>query len=194
MNEYSDLSGEITRQLISLKKGDDQAYEKLYELVYDHLRAIAMRELNKEYGPITLNKTDLVHESFIRMIQQSTIDWQDRRHFFGISARAMRQILVDYARKKKAVKRGGNAAHHTLNEEVVSDGSGDDEIIGISEGLEKLRQVNERLAEVVDLRFFMGLQMEEIAEVMGSSRSTVQRDWLKARAWLYSYLQEQVKN
>ncbi|MCH8556827.1 MAG: sigma-70 family RNA polymerase sigma factor [Balneolia bacterium] len=193
MDNNGEHRGEITRQLISIKDGDKVAYEKLYGLVYDHLRNIAIRELNRESGMHTLGKTDLVHESFLKLIDQSTIDWQDRRHFFGISARAMRQILIDYARKKMAKKRGGDVSHMTLNEDIMKSSMQAEELIEINDGLEELRKVDERLAEVVDLRFFAGLPIEEIAELMDSSRSTIHRDWIKARAWLYTYLKEQQK-
>lgn len=193
MENGEEHRGEITRQLISIKDGDKEAYQKLYGLVYDHLRNIAIRELNRESGMHTLGKTDLVHESFIKLIDQSTIDWQDRRHFFGISARAMRQILIDYARKKMAKKRGGDVSHLTLNEDIMKSSMQAEELIEINDGLEELRKVDERLAEVVDLRFFSGLPIEEIAELMDSSRSTIHRDWIKARAWLYTYLKEQNK-
>ncbi len=193
MDNGAEHRGEITRQLISIKDGDKEAYQKLYGLVYDHLRNIAIRELNRESGMHTLGKTDLVHESFIKLIDQSTIDWQDRRHFFGISARAMRQILIDYARKKMAKKRGGDVSHLTLNEDIMKSSMQAEELIEINDGLEELRKVDERLAEVVDLRFFAGLPIEEIAELMDSSRSTIHRDWIKARAWLYTYLKEQSK-
>jgi len=191
MENRTEDRGEITRQLISIKEGDKDAYQMLYNLVYDHLRNIAIRELNRESGMHTLGKTDLVHESFIKLVDQSTVDWQDRRHFFGISARAMRQILIDYARKKMAKKRGGEASHHTLNEDIMKSSLHAEELIGISDGLDQLRLVDERLAELVDLRFFAGLPIEEIAVLMDASRSTVHRDWIKARGWLYSYLKDQ---
>ncbi len=189
MNETQD-KGEITRQLISIKKGDKDAYDKLYALVYDHLRNIAIRELSREGGMHTFEKTDLVHESFIKLIDQSDIEWQDRRHFFGISARAMRQVLIDYARKKMAKKRGGDVSHHTLDEDRMNSINQAGELIDISEGLEKLRALDPRLAEVVDLRFFAGLPIEEIADMLETSRSTVHRDWAKARGWLYKFIKE----
>lgn len=189
----SDLSsgmkkGEITEQLIRIKLGDDDAQEKLYGIVYSKLQQVAAYELSKERKDHTMNRTDLVHETFLKLINLNDIDWKDRRHFFRIAARAMKQILIDHARKKLSSKRGNNPHHIELNEEIIKLNSQSTEIIEISEALEELRKVDERLAEVVDLRFFAGLSMDDIGDVMEISRSTVNRDWVKARAWLYNRL------
>ena len=180
--------GEITEQLIRIKMGDEDAQEKLYRIVYEKLQQVAAYELSKERNDHTMNRTDLVHETFLKLINLNDIEWNDRRHFFGIAARAMKQILIDHARKKLSAKRGNNPRHIELNEEILKLNNQSSEIIEISEALEELRSVDERLAEVVDLRFFAGLSMDDIGDVMEISRSTVNRDWVKARAWLYSRL------
>ncbi|MCH8558212.1 MAG: sigma-70 family RNA polymerase sigma factor [Balneolia bacterium] len=181
-------AGEITVQLLRIKEGDDMAKEKLYQMVYDHLRFIATMELGKERAGHTLSRTELVHESFFKMLNMDGIDWEDRRHFYRISARAMRQILVEHARKKLAQKRGEKPERVTLHDDRLKLNEESEEIIVLSDALDELRVVNEKLAELVDLRFFVGLSMQDIADLTGSSRRTVQRDWSKAQAWLYKKL------
>jgi len=160
-------------------------------MVYDHLRYIASMELNKERADHTLSRTELVHEAFFKMINMAEVDWQNRLHFYRISARAMRQILVEHARRKLAQKRGERPRMATLNEDLMRINEQSAEIINLSDALEELRTKNEKLAEVVDMRFFIGLDMQEIAELTGSSPRTVQRDWTKAKAWLYRKLKHQ---
>ncbi len=181
-------AGEITARLLRINKGEDGAKDELYEMVYDHLRFIASVELNKEQAGHTLSRTELVHEAFFKMINMAEVDWEGRLHFYRVSARAMRQILVEHARKKLARKRGERPGKATLNEEVLRINEESAEMIDLSEALDELRSMNEKLAELVDLRFFAGLGMQEIAELTGSSRRTVQRDWAKAKAWLYKKL------
>jgi RNA polymerase sigma factor (TIGR02999 family) len=186
-----EIQGDITRRLVRLKNGDHKAMEEIYELVYDHLRMIAASQLSRETVGHTLSRTDLVHESFFKMVGSGTMDLHDRRHFFRIASRAMRQILTDHARKKLADKRGGGEKALSLDEERTSRVNEESEnIVQISDALEKLREEDERLAELVELRFFGGLGMEEIGEVMGTSRRTASRDWKKAKAWLYTKLND----
>lgn len=180
--------GVITEQLIRVKEGDENATEQLYAIVYDRLKQVAAYELSREQNDHTLNRTDLVHETFLKLVNLNDIDWQDRRHFFRIAARAMKQILIDHARKKLSQKRGEKAQHLPVDEEILNLNRQSHEIIEINEALEELRKMDERLAEVVDLRFFTGLSMDDVGEMMGTSRSTANRDWIKAKAWLYSRL------
>ncbi len=177
--------GAITQKLHRIKKGDSVAYQELYDLVYDHLRFIASMELRNEREGHTMSRTDLVHESFLKMLHIDDIDWQDRRQFFGTASRAMRQVLIDHARKKLSRKRGGRPERVTLDENVLKQFRQSEEIIQIDEALEELREMDPGLAELVDLRFFAGLSMEDIAQMMNVSRSTLQRNWVKARTWLF---------
>lgn len=182
--------GDITRELIRIRAGDDAASENLYRLVYGTLLEMAQFHLSREGGQITLNRTDLVHESYLKLIKTDDVDWQDRRHFFRTASRAMRRILVDHARRKKSEKRGGGAPHVTLDDETLLIEKQADELIRIDQALDHLNGYSERLAEVVQLRFFGGFAIREIAEITGASHSTVNRDWVKARGWLYNWLEK----
>ena len=137
----------------------------------------------------TLQKTSLVHEVFLKLINQSETDWEDRAHFFGIASRCMRQILVDYARKKTAQKRGGNQKNVTLNEEAIGNPQSAEELIELNDLIEKLAQFDERKSQVVEMRIFGELTVEEISEVLGISSRTVKRDWVKAKGWIIKEFQ-----
>lgn len=176
--------------MIRIRAGDDAASENLYRLVYGTLLEMAQFHLSREGGQITLNRTDLVHESYLKLIKTDDVDWQDRRHFFRTASRAMRRILVDHARRKKSEKRGGGAPHVTLDDETLLIEKQADELIRIDQALDHLNGYSERLAEVVQLRFFGGFAIREIAEITGASHSTVNRDWVKARGWLYNWLEK----
>ncbi|WP_234570687.1 sigma-70 family RNA polymerase sigma factor [Rhodohalobacter sp. 614A] len=178
----------ITQLLLTINKGDQDAYKKLFELVYDELRRIANRQLNYEYSDHTFSKTELVHEAYLKMIDQSKIDYNDRTHFYAIAARSMRQLLVDYARKKKADKRGGGNEPLPLDEHLFHLKKHAENIIELDEHLDQLSELDERLGQIVELRFFAGLNIDETAQMMGLSASTVNRDWAKARGWLYQRL------
>jgi len=177
--------GAITQQLIKIKSGDEKASENLYALVYNQLLNIAGYQLNNERADHTFNRTDLVHESFLKLVNLDEVDWQDRRHFFRTSAKAMRNILIDHARKKISQKRGNRPDHIPINEEVLQISLESDSIIRLDEALDELRQFDEKLAEIVDLRFFAGLSMDDISTMTGVSLRTVNRNWAKARGWLY---------
>ncbi len=186
---------EITQLLLKVKDGDREAYNSLYPLVYEKLKSVAQSQLNREFGKNTICKTELVHEVYEKMVDQKHADYQSRAHFFSIAARSMRQILVDYARKKNTAKAGGQFSRLTLD--VFELGPGDlgtdghaDRILALNELLINLKDVDERLCNVVELRFFVGLSIEETAQILRISTSTANRDWLKARGWLFRQLNE----
>ena len=176
---------QITRLLIQAREGDRNAFDAAFGAVYERLHAMAHRQLIKERQGHTLSATALVHEAYMHLVDQSKANWQDRGHFFSMAALAMRRILVDYARRHKAQKRGGGLAKRTLDTSVpVQERS--DELLALDEALDRLKALNQRLAQVVELRYFAGLADEEIAEVLQISDRTVRRDWVKARGWLFN--------
>jgi RNA polymerase sigma factor (TIGR02999 family) len=176
---------EITLLLSKLQKGDRQVVDKLMPLVYSELRRLASKYLSREYEKRTIQTTELVHEAYIKLIGNVNISWQNRAHFFGIAANSMRQILVDYARKRLAEKRGGSFTRVSLFEGILVFDETDEKIIALDEALAKLSEIDSRLSRIVELRFFTGLTIEETAEVMQISSSTVKREWNIAKAWLY---------
>jgi RNA polymerase sigma factor (TIGR02999 family) len=175
---------DITEMLADLTGGNREAVNALLPLVYDELRAVADNQLRLERKDHTLNATALVHEAYFKLVDQSRVTWQNRAHFLGVAARAMRRILVNYAVARRAQKRGGELIATTYDDELVPRASAADEVVALDEALERLQQLNERQAAVVEYRFFGGLTQEEIAEVLGVSVPTVKRDWRMARAWL----------
>ncbi len=186
-----DAQGEITRILETLRNGDRGAIDDLFPLVYQELHALAHRQLAHRRPGQTLNSTALVHEAYIKLVGQSEGQWQDRQHFFAVAATAMRHIIVDYARHRRALKRGGNAQPTLLDEERVAVEDKAEEILALDEALVHLAAADERLARTVELRFFGGLSIEETAQVLGRSERTVKRDWRKARAFLYQMISEE---
>lgn len=175
---------DITRLLHQLSDGDDHAVNALMPLVYDELHAMADRQMRRERANHTLNSTALVHEAYLKLVDQNRVNWQNRAHFFAIAAQAMRRILINYAQARLAQKRGGGQILATFNEEEVLRESRAGEIVALDEALTRLAELNERQSKVVEYRFFAGLTQEEIAEVLGVSVPTVRRDWRLARAWL----------
>lgn len=188
---YMGNKANITQLLLTVNRGDPDAYNKLFEIVYDELRRIANEQLNYEYSDHTLSKTELVHEAYIKLVDQAKIDFNDRTHFYAIAARSMRQLLVDYARKKKAEKRGGGAKPLPLDENILHIKKHAKNIIELDEHLDQLSELDERLGQIVELRFFAGLSIKETAKMLDLSASTVNRDWAKARGWLYQRLKAQ---
>jgi RNA polymerase sigma factor (TIGR02999 family) len=175
-------SDEVTRLLGLVRAGDPDAVDRLMPLVYDSLRQLAKRALGKESGPSTLVATDLVHEAYLKLVG-SPLAANDRAHFLAIAARAMRQVLIERARKRKAEKRGGiDRAQVTLSDGVEARAVDTDELLALDGALDTL---SSRQRQVVELRFFAGLSEAEIAEGMGLSVRTVRREWVQARAWLY---------
>jgi len=185
--------GEITGLLAAARQGDGDAASRLMALVYDELRIMARRQLRGRRPGQTLTTTALVHEVYLKLVDQDGVPWQDRSHFFGVAALAMRHILVDSARRRVAKKRGGEDVRIPLDELRLSGGAPDAEaraveVLAIDRALTSLAALNERLSQLVELRFFAGLTEEETAEAMGTSERTVRRDWRKARAFLFQAL------
>ncbi len=180
----------ITQLLLSLRDGADDAHAKLFPAIYDELCKIAHRQLNQRRANQTLSTKALVHEAYLKLIDQTQAHWDDRTHFFAVAAIAMRHILVDHARRRKAQKRGGNAKRTLLDEAMIDVDACAGELVALDEALQQLTTLNERLSRVVELRFFGGLSIEETATVLTTSVRTVKRDWRKARAFLYSELYE----
>lgn len=188
MNQHS-MGQDVTQILIKVSQNhSDEAYNRLFSKVYDELKDIAMRQMNYERPGHTLSRTDLVHEVFINMIDKDRIDWKNRSHFYGMAAICMKQLLVDYARKRLAQKRGGDLTRQTYIDELIPADSDAEEIVSLDEALQELRKVDSRMADVVDYRFWGGLTIDETAEVMGISKNTVTRDWAKAKGLLYKEL------
>jgi RNA polymerase sigma factor (TIGR02999 family) len=164
------------------------AMEQLLPLVYEDLRRIAHRELGGERTGHTVSTTALVHEAYLRLVDQRHTEWGDRAHFFGVAARAMRRVLVDYARQHRAAKRTGALQQVPLDDSVLVVEERADLLLGVDEALTRLATLDERLSRVVECRFFGGLTEDETAEVLGVTSRTVRRDWIKARGWLHQEL------
>jgi RNA polymerase sigma factor (TIGR02999 family) len=175
-------STEATRLLRGTVAGEPRDAAQLLELLYGELRRVAAGYLELEPGGHTLQPTALVHEAFLRLIDQREVEWRGRAHFLGLAAQAMRRILVDHARAKRRSKRGGGWARIELEPGVAVDLDGD--LVAVDDALSRLREVSERAARVVELRYFGGLAIEAAGEVLGVSPSTVEREWRFARAWL----------
>ena len=180
--------GEITELLDACSNGERDALDRLRPLVYDDLRAIAHRRLRLERADHTLNTTAIVHEAYLKLVDQSTATWRDRAHFFAVSARVIRNLLIDYARERKAAKRGGDAIRLPLDEKLAGRTPRTVELLALDEALTALGRHDERLERVVEYRFFGGMTMEETAETLGVSLSTAERHWRRARAYLYEAL------
>lgn len=177
-------SSEITRLLQAQAEGDHDAYDSLIPLVYEKLRSIAHNRMLGERDDLTLNTTDVVHEAYLKLIEFDRINWKNRSHFFAIASQVMRNILVDYAMKKKTEKRGGRYNRVTLQKAGGSVEVDLDQLLSIHHALERLSEFDERSAKVVECRYFGGLNMEEIGEALGVSTRTVHRDMNIASAWL----------
>jgi RNA polymerase sigma factor (TIGR02999 family) len=168
--------------------GDDRALERLMPLVYGELRRLAGRYLDREREGHTFQTQDLIHEAFLRLIDQRRVGWQSRAHFFAIAAQSMRRILVDHARRRAALRHGGDVRRLALDEVGDLAMPFDEDLVALDEALTELAREDETLARVVDLRFFGGLEHDEIATLLGVSNPTVRRRWRLARAWLYRRL------
>ncbi|MDZ4754431.1 MAG: ECF-type sigma factor [Phycisphaerae bacterium] len=186
MSEAADeRAGALNEVLEQLNQGDGSAANRLLPLVYDELREIAVRRMRQERAGHTLQATALVHEAYLRLVDQSRFDWKGRAHFVGVAANTIRLILVDHARKVNAEKRGGDRHRTTLHDELhVSPSGSQVDLLALEEALEKLAQLHARQARVVELRFFGGLSVEETAHVLSVAKSTVAADWALAKAWL----------
>ena len=176
---------EVTQILSAISDGDPQAAEELLPLVYEELRRLAEQKMSREKVDHTLQPTALVHEVFLRLVGASPIDWESRAHFFAAAAKAMRRILIDEARRKKRLKRGGDRCRIDLDNVDLAATASSDELIALDEALAKLETEDPTKAELVRLRYFAGLTLEQVAEILQISRATASRYWTYARAWLY---------
>src|ERR1043165_4292721 len=188
MNTPSVSQQRVAELLARWSHGDDAALAELTPLVYGELRRLAHRQMNAERPGHTLQTTALVNEAYLRLADQTNPRWQNRAHFFAVAARAMRQILVSYARTQQAQKRGGGAFKMDLDEAALIAPEESKEIVDLHEALEQLSALDLRKAQVVELKYFGGLNYDEIAEVLKISRITVRRDWEFAKVWLYTEL------
>jgi RNA polymerase sigma factor (TIGR02999 family) len=194
LDEASSVSThEITRLLQAWGLGDEGALEQLMPLVYNELRRLAHHYIAAEKPGQTLQTTALVHEVYLRLVDVDNVDWQNRAHFYGICARLMRRILIDFARSRNYQKRGGNFPHVELEEAATVSGVVGSELLAVDEALKQLAKIDTRKAEVVELRFFGGLTVEETAAVLRVSPETVMRDWKLAKAWLLRELSHEVE-
>ncbi len=177
-------TSEVTRLLQAWRAGDDGALEQLMPLVYDELHRLARRYMAAEQSGHTLQTTALVHEVYLRLVDAKSIDWQNRSHFYAICARLMRRILVDFARSRNYQKREGKFAHIQLEEAATVSAVVGSELLAVDEALKQLAVVDTRKGQIVEMRFFGGLTVEEIAAALEVSSETVMRDWKLAKAWL----------
>jgi RNA polymerase sigma factor (TIGR02999 family) len=175
---------DITRLLQAWSSGDEGALERLTPLVYDQLHRLAHSYMSREQAGQTLQTTALVHEVYLRLVDVENVDWQNRAHFYGLCARLMRRILIDFARSRNYQKRGGQIPHIELEEAATVSAVVGSELLAVDEALKQLAAVDTRKSEVVELRFFGGLTVEETAAALGVSPETVMRDWKLAKAWL----------
>ena len=184
-----DSSAEVAGLLEAWRNGDASAPGKLMPLVYDELRRIARRYMAKERTGHTLQTTAVVNEAFLRMASDKAIHWKDRGHFFALAAQAMRLLLVDHARRRRRIKRGGDPDRITLAEHAQATSDKGVDILALHDALDRLASVDPRKGQLVELRYFGGLNVEEIADALGIAPITVKREWAKAKAWLYDQLQ-----
>jgi RNA polymerase sigma-70 factor (ECF subfamily) len=181
----SKRGGEITRLLGAFRRGQPEAEAHLIDLTYRELRKIAAGHLRRERSARSLQTTDLVHEAYLRLVEQAGTPWRDRAHFFQVAAHVMRQILVDRARKRHAGKRGGGVPQISLDKALDIAEARSADLLMLEEALARLQQMDGRQCQVVEMRFFAGMSEDEIAEVLGVSARTINREWRMARAWLY---------
>lgn len=184
-------AGEVTQLLLRWRAGDEAALAALLPLVYEELRSLARRHLRHERGSHTLQRTALVHEAFLRIVDQKQVDWESRTQFYGIASQMMRRVLVDHARRRSAAKRGDGAPHVDLDVVLQDEGAGlppgrqaEIDLAAIDDALKRLEALDPQQGKLVELRFFGGLSIKETADVIGVSPATVKREWAIARAWL----------
>ena len=183
------VPGDITELLIAHGGGAKGALSKLVPLVYNDLRRIARGQMRGQGRGASLDTGALVHEAYVKLVDQQKAGWNDRRHFFAVAAMAMRQIVVDHARRRSRQKRGGGEAAVTLDDPMDPAGRSLEDVLALDQALERLSEIDQRLVRVVECRYFAGLSEQETAEALDVSVRTVQREWFKARAWLRSQLE-----
>lgn len=182
----------VTQMLSQLNEGNKEVYDHLYPLIYDELKELAYAQLRKQVNH-TFSKTELVHETYLKMVNQDKAGFKNKNHFLAIASRCMRQVLIDYARKKKAEKRGGDQHDCTYIDELFNvQQQKAEELIEIDSALNRLAALNQRLSNVVEMRFFGEMTIEDTAEVLDISESTVKRDWMIARGWLHKELKREI--
>ena len=185
MEQMSSSEEEVTALLRRWRDGDEGALNKLTPLVYDELHRLAHKYIRRERPGHTLQTTALVNEAYVRLVDQNSVDWQNRAHFFGVAAQVMRHILVDYARQQTAVKRGGGVERFNLDEGLIVSKESAAELVALDEALKALSKLYPRRSKVVELRYFGGLNNKEASEILNVSETTIERDWRFARAWLF---------
>ncbi len=183
------VSEQTTQILVDLGNGDRSAAKRLMPLVYDELRGLAARYMQQERAEHTLQATAIVHEAYLRLIDQSRVDWKGRAHFVAVAAEMIRRVLIDHAREQRAAKRGGSAHRITLTDAIGACEREQIDVLALDEALNELSALNERHGKVVELRFFGGLSIDETAHVLDVSPQTVGSDWRMARAWLRQRLE-----
>jgi RNA polymerase sigma factor (TIGR02999 family) len=179
------VSENVTQLLIDLSNGDRNAVDILLPVIYDELRKLAANYLRRERPDHTLQPTALVHEAYLRLVDQTRVNWQNRAHFFGVAAQIMRRMLVDHARRHNAEKRGQNFQKISLDENIDRAAERSTQLIALDDALKALADLDEQKARVVELRYFGGLSVEETARVMGVTPTTIKRHWRFAKAWLH---------
>lgn len=184
-------SKDVTEFLIDLSNGNERAADELMPVVYDELRRLAKYYMNRERASHTLQATALVHETYLKLIDQRMVDWQNRAHFFGLASEIMRRILVNHARDRRAEKRGGEFQQVSLSAAADAFQQKDLDILVLNDALEELAKFDERKAKVVELKFFGGMTTKEIAGFLQISEATVEREWTFARAWLFARIKDE---
>ena len=178
------LHHDVTQLLVAWSNGDETAGDELIPLVYEELHRLAHHYMNGERPGHTLQTSALINEAFVRLVDQRDVHWQNRSHFFGIAAQMMRRVLVDYARSRQYQKRGGDVVQVSLNDELIVSNEQTAEVVALDDALKSLATFDQRKCQIVELRFFAGLSIEEAAQVLGLSAGTVMREWTLAKAWL----------
>jgi RNA polymerase sigma factor (TIGR02999 family) len=181
----ANVPSEVTQLLLSWNRGERDALDRLMPLVYAELRRLARRHMRSEGPEHTLQPTILVNEAYIRLVDQNHVNWQSRAHFFGAAAQIIRRVLVDHARSRGRLKRGGNRAQINLTDATAATAGVNVDVVALDEALSQLARCDPQKERIVELRFFAGLSIEETAETLGISQATVKREWAAARAWLY---------
>jgi RNA polymerase sigma-70 factor (ECF subfamily) len=184
------VSPDVTSLLKKLSEGNQDAAQQLIPVIYQELHRLAAGHLRYERPDHTLQPTALVHEAYIKLVAQRNTDWQSRAHFFAVASKLMRRILVDYARRHLRAKRGGGQAKLSLDDVLLVSTDRPDNMLGLDESLTRLEKLDARQGRIVELRYFGGLKIEEVAEILSISPTTVRREWTSAKAWLYGELKE----
>jgi RNA polymerase sigma factor (TIGR02999 family) len=180
----ADNAGDVTRLLQQLRAGNAQAADKLVPLIYEELRRLAAACMRRERSGHTLQATALVHEAYLKLMGQRNVEWHDRAHFFAVAATLMRRVLLDHARKRHTAKRGGAPHKATLEDSLLISDEHLDDVLALDQCLTRLAAIDPQQAKLVELRFFAGMNVEEVAEIMSISTATVKREWASAKAWL----------